>query len=92
MSKKRQFLQWFSCLTLVLSSYAACAEDNPIYGAELEGFSYPWPVKHFEFRSQKQSLHMAYMDLQPDVYKGQAIVLLHGKNFCAATWEDTAKR
>lgn len=91
MIKKWQILQWFSCITLVLSSFAACAEDTTAYGAELEGFSYPWPINRFEFTSQKQSLQMAYMDIQSDVYKGQTVVLLHGKNFCAATWEDTAK-
>ena len=32
---------------------------------------------------------MAYMDVQPPAPNGRAVVLLHGKNFCAATWEDT---
>jgi pimeloyl-ACP methyl ester carboxylesterase len=29
------------------------------------------------------------MDVQPPAPNGRAVVLLHGKNFCAATWEDT---
>nr|WP_173569778.1 alpha/beta hydrolase [Acetobacter conturbans] len=73
---------------LVLSG-GAHAEDGPAYGPNLEGFSYPWPVKIFAFPSQRQTLHMAYMDVQPDHPNGRVAVLLHGKNFCAATWEQT---
>jgi pimeloyl-ACP methyl ester carboxylesterase len=57
------------------------------YGPELEGFAYPYPVAQFAFASQQQALHMAYMDVQPAHPNGRIIVLLHGKNFCAATWE-----
>ncbi len=36
---------------------------------------------------------MAYMDIAPSSYAiNKTIVLLHGKNFCGATWEDTARR
>jgi len=65
------------------------ASDGPAYGAELEGFPYPFPVLHHQFSSQGQPLDMAYMDVRPDVPNGRAVVLLHGKNFCAATWEGT---
>jgi pimeloyl-ACP methyl ester carboxylesterase len=65
------------------------ANDEPAYGAELEGFSYPFPVQHHRFTSQGQPLDMAYMDVRPDVPNGRVAVLLHGKNFCAATWEGT---
>ena len=30
---------------------------------------------------------MAYMDVKPAKPNGRTVVLLHGKNFCAATWE-----
>ncbi len=30
---------------------------------------------------------MAYLDVKPDKPNGRTVVLLHGKNFCAATWE-----
>src|SRR5436305_218186 len=63
----------------------------PAYGPELEGFDYPFPVQHFAFTSQRQSLQMAYLDVKPDRPNGQTAVLLHGKNFCAATWEPTIK-
>jgi pimeloyl-ACP methyl ester carboxylesterase len=65
------------------------AEKAPAYGPELEGFDYPFPVQHFDFTSQRQSLQMAYLDVKPDHPNGQTAVLLHGKNFCAATWEPT---
>jgi hypothetical protein len=58
------------------------------YGAELEEFAYPYPVKKFEFESQQQKLHMAYLDVAASgPANGRSVVLLHGKNFCAATWE-----
>jgi pimeloyl-ACP methyl ester carboxylesterase len=63
----------------------------PAYGPELEGFDYPFPVQRFAFTSQRQSLQMAYLDVKPDRPNGQTAVLLHGKNFCAATWEPTIK-
>jgi pimeloyl-ACP methyl ester carboxylesterase len=66
-------------------------EKAPAYGPELEGFDYPFPVQHFAFTSQRQSLQMAYLDVKPDRPNGQTAVLLHGKNFCAATWEPTIK-
>jgi pimeloyl-ACP methyl ester carboxylesterase len=63
--------------------------DGPAFGAELQGFDYPWPVQHFRFSSQSEALDMAYMDVMPAKPNGQTAVLLHGKNFCAATWRAT---
>lgn len=58
------------------------------YGPELQGFRYPYPLQQFRFNSQGQTMKMAYMDVRPPgAGNGQAIVLLHGKNFCGATWE-----
>jgi len=72
---------------LLLAAPVAHAEDRPAYGLQLEGFDYPWPVKTFEFRSQGKPLAMAYLDVAPELPNGRAVVLLHGKNFCAATFE-----
>ncbi|TKD34234.1 alpha/beta hydrolase [Azotobacter chroococcum] len=72
---------------LALSLPAAMAAESPLYGPELEGFDYPHPVQYFTLESQGQSLKMAYMDVQPAESNGHTLVLLHGKNFCAATWE-----
>jgi pimeloyl-ACP methyl ester carboxylesterase len=69
---------------------AAAAEDEQTYGPQLQGFEYPWPVAHFPFTSQGEALDMAYMDVGPTAAaNGETVVLLHGKNFCAATWQDT---
>jgi pimeloyl-ACP methyl ester carboxylesterase len=74
-------------LVLLTASAAAAA---PSYGPELEGFDYPYPVKRHAFASQGQDLAMAYMEVTPERPNGRTVVLLHGKNFCAATWGDTA--
>ncbi|WP_296226572.1 alpha/beta fold hydrolase [Ralstonia sp. UBA689] len=75
-----------------VSIHAAPADDGPVYGPRLEGFTYPAPVKLFKFESQGNALEMAYLDVPPVQSvppNGQVAVLLHGKNFCAATWEGT---
>lgn len=71
-------------------STAYAGDDEPAYGPELQGFEYPWPVSHFSFVSQGEAVGMAYMDVKPTgVANGRTVVLFHGKNFCAATWQDT---
>lgn len=53
-------------------------------------FTYPWPVNVFNFESQQQQLEMAFMDVKPTCApNGQTAVVLHGKNFCGPTWNDT---
>lgn len=70
----------------------AAAADEPAYGPELEGFDYPFPVERYRFNSQDQNLQMAYLDVKPSSSpNGRTVVLLHGKNFCAATWEGSIK-
>ena len=67
------------------------APSAPRYGALLEGFDYPYTVQHFSFASQGGTLQMAYMDVHGEPANGRTVVLMHGKNFCAATWEQTIK-
>ncbi len=69
---------------------AALPDPGPIYGARLEGFDYPWPVALYRFQSQGKALEMAYMDVKPARPTGRVAVLLHGKNFCAASLSKTA--
>jgi len=77
-----------AALAAVIGTTAAAAA----YGPELQGFRYPYPVQQFRFNSQGQTLKMAYMDVKPQgTGNGQAIVLLHGKNFCGATWETSIR-
>jgi pimeloyl-ACP methyl ester carboxylesterase len=89
---RRAMLLFALCFALAsaAASAAVAADDGPAYGPQLEGFAYPWPVAQFSFASQGQNLTMAYMDVPPSATpNGRAVVLLHGKNFCAATWQDT---
>jgi pimeloyl-ACP methyl ester carboxylesterase len=77
---------------LVLPAWKAHADDlGPAYDADLSGYSYPFAIKSFSFSSQGQSLRMAYMDVVPEKANGQIVLLLHGKNFCAAYWEPTIR-
>jgi pimeloyl-ACP methyl ester carboxylesterase len=82
---------------LYAAALAACFSFAPIasraaepaYGPELEGFDYPYPVQQYRFTSQGVPMHMAYMDVKPATPNGRTVVLLHGKNFCAATWQSS---
>ena len=53
----------------------------------LANFKYPFPVARYDFRSQGQDLWMSYMDIAAARPNGRTVALLHGKNFCGATWE-----
>ena len=89
----RFFVATFLLLTIAVLQPATAQNATtsparePAYGPELEGYVYPYPVHQFEFSSQKQKMHMAYMDVKPKSFNGKVIVLMHGKNFCSATWK-----
>ncbi|MEO6283461.1 MAG: alpha/beta hydrolase [Dyadobacter sp.] len=57
---------------------------------DLSNYQYPFPVSYIAFESQGEKLKMAYMDVKPDKPNGKSIMLLHGKNFNGAYWEQTA--
>jgi pimeloyl-ACP methyl ester carboxylesterase len=69
----------------------ALAQDGPAYGPMLEGYDYPHPVLHYRFTSQGAAMDMAYMDVAAAKPNGHTVVLLHGKNFCAATWDGSIR-
>ena len=76
-------------IAALAASLALPAAAQP-YGERLEGFAYPHPVEIHSFSSQGQTVEMAYMDVAPTAgANGQTAVLLHGKNFCGATWDQT---
>ncbi|MGY4817058.1 alpha/beta fold hydrolase [Pseudomonas chlororaphis subsp. piscium] len=76
-------------LTAALPSLAA---EGPAYGPELQGFDYPYPLQHFAFESQGQALQMGYMDVPAKgTPNGRSVLLMHGKNFCGATWDSSIK-
>lgn len=73
---------------IALMSYAFA--NSPVkYNKELDGFSYPFDVKTFNFNSQNQPLKMRYMDIG-DKNAQKTFVLLHGKNFSGYYWEKVA--
>lgn len=75
---------------LLTAALLAGSASAATYGPQLEGFSYPQPLHHYSFTSQGRQLQMAYMDVAPTgAANGKTAVLLHGKNFCGATWEQT---
>lgn len=83
--KKLFLLSFF----IVLS---ATAQPNkiPATGINMENIKYPFPVKELSLKIQGLDLKMAYMDLQPANPNGKSVLLLHGKNFSAIYWEQTA--
>ena len=82
------------CASLLLAggagaAHAADAPKVPDYGPNLERFEYPHEVHRHTLTSQGQTLSMAYMDVKPAQANGRTVVLMHGKNFCGATWDAT---
>lgn len=69
----------------------ASAAGDSRFDAQLSGTAYPFPVRFYEFRAQKQVLKMAYMDVAAETPNGHAVLLLHGKNFPASYWEATIR-
>jgi pimeloyl-ACP methyl ester carboxylesterase len=93
---RKMRMSWPLSIVALLPTWVLGAEDwSPVtsptatYGVELQGFEYPYPVKQFSFSSQRQMIHMTYMDVLPTRLNGRTAVLLHGKNYCAATWYKT---
>ena len=55
-----------TALTLAcLVSVSAIAAETPTYGKQLEGFSYPHPLKHFDFQSQASSCRWVIWTSRP---------------------------
>jgi pimeloyl-ACP methyl ester carboxylesterase len=68
----------------------------PEWGAvsiNLEEIPYPHPVSHIEFSLYGEPVRMAFMDVQPSGGgTGRTVVLLHGGNYWAASWESVIDR
>ena len=84
--------RWLPGLLLTAALPVIAHAEGPEYGPELQGFEYPYTVKHFAFESQGKSLQMGYMDVAAHgKANGRSVVLMHGKNFCGATWDSSIK-
>lgn len=94
------------CATGSTGSADGYIDDGP-QPFDLNGsnFTYPYPVKVYKFTSQRQDVEMAFMDVLPsssttnttststsNSIDAKTAVLLHGKNFCAATWNETIRQ
>ncbi|HUD28067.1 MAG TPA: alpha/beta hydrolase [Novosphingobium sp.] len=70
---------------------AASAASPALADPMLADFSYGWPVEHHRFTSQREAVEMAYLDVRAEKPNGRTAVLLHGKNFCAGSWDTTIR-
>src|SRR4051812_42648666 len=93
-----QLLTAVLCCTI--ASATQCPSGPPATNTTSGGmvYTYPYPIHYAQLQTQHQSLCQAYMDVSPPStanlsYSGpqRTVVLLHGKNFCGATWNATAE-
>jgi pimeloyl-ACP methyl ester carboxylesterase len=80
----------FMIIALVFGCVSANAQQSTVTGIDMENIQYPFPVKELPLKIQGENVKMAYMDLQPKNPNGKNVLLLHGKNFSAIYWEQTA--
>jgi len=80
---------WFSIVCLL---FAARATPDEALGIALEGYPYPYAVSFLSVTQEGEPLRMAYMDVPPSgAPNGHAVLLLHGRNFPASSWEPTIR-
>jgi pimeloyl-ACP methyl ester carboxylesterase len=90
------------CIVILACTLAGCVASRPLaYGPDLQGFDYPYPVRLYSFKTQAQTYAMAYMDVapagatpgsKPRPGAGRTVVLLHGADFCGATWGSSIEK
>ena len=82
-------------LALALACLPVAGRADPVtapdFGPNLERFDYPWPVQTMTFDIVGQPASMSFMDVAPARPNGRSVVLLHGKNFCGATWGSSVR-
>ncbi|MFC3580193.1 alpha/beta fold hydrolase [Sphingomonas hylomeconis] len=84
----------FCLAAMAALALTAAAEPVPVardFGPNLERFDYPWPVQSMTVDIVGAPARMAFMDIAAERPNGRTVVLLHGKNFCGATWESSAR-
>ncbi|MCQ9638531.1 alpha/beta hydrolase [Chryseobacterium sp. WG14] len=86
----KYFRNIITMLVLTVSPGVVFSQVKPL-DAVLSEYKYPYNVHFLNLKSQHNDLKMAYMDVKPQNSNGKAIMLLHGKNFNGAYWEQTAK-
>lgn len=86
-------------ITILIVLYIPSAWGNDVQtsvtpqplGIALDEYEYPHPVTYRSLSIESQDVRMAYMDV-PAVSErpnGETVLLMHGKNFFGAYWNDT---
>ncbi|MFZ2322215.1 MAG: alpha/beta hydrolase [Ignavibacteriaceae bacterium] len=80
-------------ILLVITTFYPCFSQDKLaeLDKDLSTVNYPFEVKFHPLKSQGQDLKMAYVDVLSPNPNGKTILLLHGKNFNVAYWEQTIK-
>ncbi len=80
-------------ILLVFLKFSPCFSQDKLVALDkdLTSVKYPFEVKFQLLKSQGQDLKMAYFDVSSQNPNGKVILLLHGKNFNVAYWEQTIK-
>ncbi|GAB3811250.1 hypothetical protein GCM10028895_01230 [Pontibacter rugosus] len=91
MLMKKVNLLFFAFLLLV--GQVVAQQIPASLNATLDGYSYPYEVKYFQAEVEGKKYKMAYMDVPPSkqVQNPKAVMLLHGKNFIGAYFNQTIK-
>jgi len=76
---------------LITSMTKAQQPSIKAYDVDLTDYQYPFPIQSITLNIQDEVLKMAFMDVKPTNANGHVVMLLHGKNFSGAYWEQTAK-
>jgi pimeloyl-ACP methyl ester carboxylesterase len=80
-------------IAFALQTFVAIAQkDTTRVSSTLDHVQYPFAVNYLLFNQEGEELKMVYMDVQPATPNGKVVVLLHGKNFNGAYWEQTARK
>ena len=76
----------------LVQPFIAAAQDKTPLSISMENYRYPYEVALLPLTIEGQDLRMAYMDV-PAIGSpnGKSVLLLHGKNFFGAYWEETIR-
>lgn len=93
------FLLLAACASSTYSTNSSTSTASPYskhssskhFDSKLSKYTYPFPVNYYTFESQNQKLQMAYMDVNNVMTAKGTMVLLHGKNFPGAYFENIIK-
>jgi pimeloyl-ACP methyl ester carboxylesterase len=59
-----------------------------VINSSAQQLSYPYPVQYLNIKIEGSNHKMAYMDVAPSNPNGEAVLLLHGKNFNGYYWKE----